>query len=228
MIYWLSIIEGQIPVLPINELVRKAGDFGPIGEGLTVNKIIEDGSGGWLKVRGYATEREAQEKEEILRKLEKTIEFPEFLGRWRNFLVFRYLELDEGYGQPQDARFLYNIGKFLGTINHCARAEQGLDKFDREFEVWLNRLSFMRLIPPWIAQRSLDYYYGSKPRELPLGIDYWDAMPHNFAIYQGRFLMLDEKHLRPSYLGIGLVKHSSCLIPCPGKLFQKVIRALPL
>ncbi len=38
-------------------------------------------------------------------------------------------------------------------------------------------------------------------------------MPHNYGWYDGQLLMLDEKHLRPSFPGVGLVKPSFLLSP---------------
>lgn len=193
-------------MIRIEELILKAGDFGIIDEGLTVNRLVQDESGCWFKIRGYSTEEEAQEKEILLRSLVKSIDFPELIGRWRNFLVFRYLQLDEEESQPHDASFFHNLGKFISTLNRFDWDARGSEDFEKEFDAWLKRLEKMRLIPPWIVRRSTAFYHHTKPDHLPIGLDYWDAMPHNFAVYQGRFIMLDEKHLRPSFQGVGLVK----------------------
>ncbi len=190
----------------VEELVRRAGDFGIIDEGLTVNKLVQDESGYWFKIRGYSSEEEAQEKEILLKCLVGAIDFPELIGRWQNFLVFRYILLEDESTQPREESFFQNLGEFISRLNQFDWVVLGEEVIGQEFNNWLIKLEKMRLIPPWIARSSALYYLQMKPHDLPVVLDYWDAMPHNFAVYQGRFTMLDEKHLRPSFLGVGLVK----------------------
>lgn len=208
-------------MIRVEELIQMAGEFAAIDEGLTVNRIVQDEFGTWYKIRGYATEDEAKEKELFLQRLAGIVEFPKLIGRWQNFLVFRFISLQDDSAQPGNEFFYHHLGRFIAAINQFEWEDQRAEKFEQEFASWLTRLEKMRLIPPWIARRCNDYYREIYPLGLPVRLDYWDAMPHNFAIYQGHFTLLDEKHLRPSFMGVGLVKPSLLLDACAWKKFSE-------
>ena len=190
----------------IQRIVNTAGNLDKVSEGLTVSIVSSNEDGDPVKIRAYATEEEALEKENLLDQLREKIDIPEFFGRWRNYLVFRYLDLDQGDSSVNIHESYFSIGRFLGSINKIKVDEIGAEALQHEFSNWLDRLSRMRLIPSWVKGDAIAYYQQNKPQNLPICIDYWDAMPHNFGWTDGDFYLLDEKHLRPSYQGIGLIK----------------------
>ena len=195
----------------ILKIISSLGEVKQVDEGLTVFRIGNDEAGNPVKIRVYATQGEAKEKEFLLLRLGDIIKFPQLIGRWRNYLVFRYLEIEVGMGLNSNQDSNYSIGYFLGLINANQLNEVPEEDLEDEFSDWLVRLSNMCLIPPWIVEDAKSYYKRYKPKDLPICIDYWDAMVHNFGWIGGEFYLLDEKHLRPSYQGVGLVKPSFLL-----------------
>lgn len=192
--------------IKIERIVNSIGELEDVSEGLTKSRVINTEGGEPVKIRAYATEGEAREKEELLNELKDIIDTPEFLGRWRNYLVFRYLDLEQGSSSTADQDSHFSIGCFLGSINNIMVDDVDANALEEEFSGWLERLSGMRLIPKWVTGEARAYYLRNQPKELSICIDHWDAMPHNFGWTDGDFYLLDEKHLRPSYQGIGLIK----------------------
>lgn len=190
----------------IEWIVNSTRELDDVSEGLTKSSLGNTEEGDPVKIRAYATEEEAREKEDLLNALRDVIDTPEYLGRWRNCLVFRYLALEPGISPTDDRDFHYSIGCFLGSINNIQMDDDNAKSIEKEFSSWLERLTGMRLIPHWVMEEAEAFYQCNKPEELSICIDHWDAMPHNFGWSDGVFYLLDEKHLRPSYQGIGLIK----------------------
>jgi hypothetical protein len=196
----------------ITSLIQSLGDLGPIPDGLTVQNKVEDNTHGPLKIRSFAAEDEAARLEALLQDLDGKISYPELLGRWRHHLVFRYLPLEPEPTDPEQ-NTAFQMGRFLGTLNTQPAENTTPADLDAEFSAWLDRLGRLSLLPTFTIQPLKDHYLANRPAELPVRLGYWDAMPHNFGWHGGRCLMLDEKHLRPSFPGIGLVKPSFLLSP---------------
>ncbi len=186
----------------LQALAQLAGEPGPIPTGLTVLKIVPDSPAGPLKIRIYATETEARRIEILLESLQDTISFPALLGRWENALIFRYVDLED----PASRDVYFHLGQFLGTLNARPAPSASGAMLDTEFAGWLGRLQGLALLPASTAAGLLPIYRRIQPAGLPVRLGYWDLMPHNFGWLGGRLAMLDEKHLRPSFPGVGLVK----------------------
>jgi len=199
-------VQKQENTSEISTIINQAGNLGPIPEGLTVVQIIEDPQFGRIKIRAYETNSAAQQQETLLKSFAGQIQHPQLIGRSGNCLVFQYPDFREQTQKFQDPDFYFQLGKFLGLVNSFNATETTYADLDQELEDWLDRFVAMCLIPKRIADRTRETYYRLRPTEMPICIDYWDAMPHNFAWEEKVLFLLDEKHLRPSYIGVGLVK----------------------
>ena len=196
----------------IAPLIQSLGDLGSIPDGLTIQNRVADSPNGPLKIRSFAAEAEAIRLEALLQALDGKISYPELLGRWRHHLVFRYLPLETEPGEPERTT-AFQLGRFLGTLNTHPVVDTKPADLDGEFSGWLDRLGRLSLLPAFTIEPLKARYLASRPEALPVRLGYWDAMPHNFGWHGGRLQMLDEKHLRPSFPGVGLVKPSFLLAP---------------
>jgi hypothetical protein len=197
----------------LKEIVLRAGDFGPIPEYLSAVRIVDIDASDSVKVRAYASEREAEQQQVLLDRLAGKINYPELLGRWRQYLIFRFLEI-QTQGSEDLERHIYSyIGKFLAILNSEEEHNTSLKDLDDEFFTWLERLRAMRMIPAQTAQKARSHYIQTRPPNFPVNLDYWDAMPHNFGLADRTVYLLDEKHIRPSYPGVGLIKPSFIFTP---------------
>ncbi len=197
----------------IAPLVQSLGELGPIPEGLTIQNRIKDKTHGALKIRSYATDAEARRIAALLQDAAGKIAYPELLGRWRHHLVFRYLALEISEPADTEPDTEFQLGIFLGTLNNQPVVEPSVAELDAEFCGWLDRLQRLALLPGFTTEPLKERYHTSRPLTLPVRLGYWDAMPHNFGWHAGKFVMLDEKHLRPSFPGVGLVKPAFLLSP---------------
>jgi len=190
----------------LQDLITTSNNSSQAPFGLTLNKVLMDTPLGAVKIRSYASVEDAQKIEALLQKLTKIIESPELLGRWQQYLVFKYLEVepDEIYSREQAT--YYGIGKFLANLNTIEMPNTNLEDLDTEFIGWLHRLRATGLLPKWIVKKTAQYYQNFQPENLIVRLDYWDAMPHNFGWVGNKLLLLDEKHLRSSFSGVGLIK----------------------
>ena len=202
------------PTSRLQALAQLAGDLGPIPSGLTVHRIIPDSPSGPLKIRAYATETEAQRIESVLMGLQGVIAYPDLLGRWGNSLIFQYVTTEETAIRSGEHNTHFQLGKFLGTLNTRAGGEVSGKALDDEYAGWLDRLQSLDLLPASITAFVKSLYHQIRPGNLPVRMGYWDLMVHNFGWVKDRLTMLDEKHLRPSFPGVGLVK-PAFLFPKP-------------
>jgi hypothetical protein len=177
-------------------------------EGLTNLTFFNDPNLGKLKIRSYDNEESAKFQEKLVLLLKNQVQFPRFLGRWNRSLVFQYLELENLDAEEDKQELLYQIGYFLAKINESDYSGVTPDELDNEVERWLTRFQHMRILTGKTSQKALKKYYSLRPSRLPVSLDYWDAMPHNFGLVSSRYVLLDEKHLRPSFPSVGLVKPS--------------------
>lgn len=190
----------------LEEIVSSLSALDPAPDGLTHVRVVKDTRLGAVKVRVYATEAEACEKEALLNRLKGEIDFPKVLGRQQQYLIFRYLDLQTLKDDSPGLEVCFLVGHFLAVLNSVEEDQTNSQALDQEFMGWMHRLSEMRLIPAPVARKACTYYREKRPVDLPVRLDYWDAMPHNFGLLDGRLIMLDEKHVRPSFPGVGLVK----------------------
>jgi hypothetical protein len=205
MIAFSEFIMGE-HLLHSSEIDSIIGDFGNIPEGLTEHKIFQHPQIGAVKIRAYASVREAIHIETELNRLAGKINFPELLGRHHQFLVFRYMEFDNQDETTKDEGFYSHLGEFLGILNGYEVDNVTSESLDNEVFSWLDRFTDMHILSQNIAQKCRNMYLHTRPTDFPIKLDYWDAMPHNFALDAGKLYLLDEKHLRPSYQGVGLIK----------------------
>ena len=186
----LSEAQEQVGVLPSTWLLpRKA--------------IVDFGGRRW-KVRFYPTEAEAESHEAYLRRASQGLPMSALLGRRGACLVFAWPDIDPS---PHDNfELLAGIGEFLAGLGEMACPGTSAEALMGELDVWLNHLEQSRLLSArsrrWVSRR-LEATCPERPR---VSLEYLDAMPHNFGWIAGKLAMLDEKHLRPSFTGVGLVK----------------------
>ncbi len=190
----------------LQTLARLAGDLGPIPPGLTTHKVLHESPVGPIKVREYATEPEARRMEALLESLQGVIAYPTLLGRWQNSLIFQYVATAEPAFPTGERNTYFHLGKFLGTLNAQPASEVSGSALDSEYAGWLDRLAGLDLLPASTSAGLQSLYRQIRPADLPVRLGYWDLMAHNFGWVEGRLTMLDEKHLRPSFPGVGLVK----------------------
>jgi hypothetical protein len=194
------------PLLSLEEIVSRVKIDQAIPEGLTSHTIYKDEQLGTFKIRRYDSVESAKTQEQLLLRLEGIASCQNFLGRWEDFLVFQFLELpDLGRNDPDDKLF-FHIGKFLASINKIDQTGVRPEQMDEEVSGWLKRFVKLAFLPKRIIPRVTSTYQHLRPSNLTVCIDYWDAMPHNFAVHDENFFLLDEKHLRPSFPFVGLVK----------------------
>ncbi len=194
------------PTSRLQLLAKLAGDLGTIPPGLTVHRIIPESPSGPIKIRAYATENEAQRLEGMLVDLRGVIAYPDLLGRWQNSLIFRYVATEEPAFPVGEQNTFFELGRFLGTLNAQPAANVSGSTLDSEYTGWLDRLVGLDLLPASTSAGLQSFYGRVRPAEIPVTLGYWDLMPHNFGWVGNRLTMLDEKHLCPSFPGVGLVK----------------------
>ncbi len=189
----------------LRKIVLSAGHLGPVPQGLSLSKIISDTPIGHVKIRAYDSEQSARDRANILDRLAGKVRYPELLGRWKQYLLFRYVALDPGETRSAEPELYRQLGRFLALL-HSEEGHTDAGQLDREFSGWLRRLVQTSILPAKIAHRVQRFYVQTRPNALPVSLDYWDAMPHNFGWMNGTLVLLDEKHLRPSFVGVGLIK----------------------
>ncbi len=190
----------------LQDLIASSGKLHSAPHGLTSNKVLMDTSLGAVKIRAYSNIEHAQNIETILLKIAEKIEYPELFGCWEQFLIFKYLEVDPDDLKLREQETYFGIGKFLANLNTIEMPTTNLKDLDAEFIDWLHRFGTMRLLPQGIVKRIAQHYQNLRPENLIVRLDYWDAMPHNFGWVDDKLFLLDEKHLRPSFSGVGLIK----------------------
>ncbi len=188
------------------ELLAIIDDIGTAPSGLTVNRIFDDPEIGQVKVRAYSNDAEALRFEASIVELSETINLPRLWGRRNRCLVFQYLSLDQGDAARPESELYFGIGKILGLLNQLKTGSESPNKLDTEFSGWMLRFQKMDLLPERIAAKALKTYHHERPKNAVTCWDYWDAMPHNFGWFDHQLYILDEKHLRPSFSGVGLIK----------------------
>lgn len=178
--------------------------------GLTLNQVFDDPALGKVKIRTYDTETAAARMEALLARLDGAIHLPHLYGRRGRHLIFRYLSLDT---EPDLDGIYFGIGETLGRLNQLPAESTSPSSLADEFAGWMRRFSRMGLLPAKITAQALEVYRRTVPQDAVICLDYWDAMPHNFGWSDGVVYMLDEKHLRPGFFGVGLVKPYFLLPP---------------
>lgn len=190
----------------LHDLIKTTNNLSKAPFGLTFNNVLMNTPLGPVKIRKYASIDDAKRIEALLLKIANTIEFPELFGRWQQYLVFKYLEIETKDKKLREQATYFGIGRFLANLNTMEMPNTNLEELDTEFFDWLYRFGVMGLLPKWIVKKTHQYYQNFKPENLIVRLDYWDAMPHNFGWVSNKLLLLDEKHLRPSFSGVGLIK----------------------
>jgi len=174
--------------------------------------IVDTPSGRRLKVRAYPTESSAIRQEQILRRIGEKVGTPELLGRIDHYLVFDHLEVREVSGD-REPEFYDSIGRTLSDLASFRYPATEAEQLDSEVRVWLIDLRRARFVSAWGEETLWLEYQRLRPERPRICLGYWDAMPHNFGQVEDKFVLLDEKHLQPSFEGVGLVKPSLILPP---------------
>jgi hypothetical protein len=203
----VSLPEGDLQA--ILALARRQAGSPPVPWLLPRKAIVERGAQRW-KVRFYPTEAEAALQETYLALAGPAARMPSLVARRGECLVFEWPELDPPSGS--DPHLMEGIGEFLGSLSGIACPGASSQALMDEVACWLDRLEDVRLISVrarrWIWRRLS----GLGHEHARVSLEYLDAMPHNFGSMAGELVMLDEKHLRPSFTGAGLVK-PRCILP---------------
>ena len=174
--------------------------------------IVDTPSGRRLKVRAYPTESWAMRQEQILRRIGGKVRTPQLLGRVDRYLVFDHLEVQEVSGD-RALEFYDNIGRTLSDLASFRYPATEAEQLDSEVHTWLKDLRQAGFVSAWGEGTLWLEYRRLRPERPQVSLGYWDAMPHNFGQVGDEFILLDEKHLQPSFEGVGLVKPSLLLRP---------------
>ncbi len=205
-------IPAELNENDLRALIHAAGLEHPAPEGLTLSAVLTESPVGPVKIRAYDSESAAQEIEARLLRLAGKILFPELLGRRGRYLIFRYLELPAVESAVEEPELYFQLGRFLGLL-HAEPDQTGPEALDAEYTHWLEKLAERQILPNRLAALAGRAYEDLRPPDLPIRLDYFDAMPHNFGWTDDTLVLLDEKHLRPSFAGAGLVKPSFLCAP---------------
>lgn len=174
--------------------------------------IIDAPDGRKLKVRAYPNEAWAVRQEQILHQIAEKIRTPELLGRIDRYLVFEYLEVQQ-ITEDRGMEFYSRLGKILSDLASYLYPPTAAEELDIELHNWLKDLRQAGFISAWGEETLWQEYLRLRPEHPRVTLGYWDAMPHNFGTVEDELVLLDEKHLQPSFDGVGLVKPSLLLRP---------------
>ncbi len=172
--------------------------------------LIDASDGNRYKVREYPSEEIAAEKEEIIQRVAGTILVPVLIGRLGKYLVFEYIHADDARANLGRKTY-FAIGRALGCLADYKEDGSLIDVLDIEFNNWLEQLIRVGFLSSQVAAKADMAYQALKPAIPRLCLDYWDVMPHNFGWHGEQLYLLDEKHLRLSFEGVGLIKPSLVL-----------------
>lgn len=174
---------------------------------LPIRTTVQSAEGQTFKVRIYPTVEWATKQERALKKIGAIIVAPLLHGRVGQSLIFEHLEAADAteLSIPRAGRA---IGVALGRLSNLGAADTSPDELDKEFESWLLEFEELGLVTSFASDSIRSAYQSLRPDNAAIGMDYWDAMPHNFGWIGDELVLLDEKHLRESYIGVGLVKPS--------------------
>lgn len=194
----------MISASEIRELFKKHSLDGPVPAGLTLRKVVPDSPYGPLKLRAYPDAATAEERLHYLDACRAAgIQAPAVRAHEGRYVIFDLMPVEKA---GRDEKSLRALGHFLGTLNAIPTDPVDPAEFFTEASVWLANLAQTRLLHHRTSRFILDHLKKSLPTGIRTAIDYWDAMPHNFGRHSGDFYLLDEKHTRHSFCGVGLVK----------------------
>ncbi len=165
--------------------------------------------GASFKVRLYPNEVWAARQEALLQEIQAEVKTPRLVGRSDRYLVFEHMDVEPVQIGEHDSEI--HIGRFLGRLAKYTDESLTVEELDVEFRDWLNVLAKVGFLPKRLRPSMIARYEELRPVDPQICMDYWDAMPHNFGWHRDEFLLLDEKHLRYSFEGVGLVKPSILL-----------------
>ena len=165
--------------------------------------------GASFKVRLYPNEGWAARQEILLQEIQAKVKTPQLVGRLDRYLVFEHMDVDPVQIDEHDSDV--HIGRFLGRLAMYTDETMTAEKLDAEFSDWLTVLEKVGFLPKRLRLSMIARYEELRPVDPRICMDYWDAMPHNFGWHRDEFVLLDEKHLRYSFKGVGLVKPSILL-----------------
>jgi len=201
---WLGTVDAlpedweQITSSAVEELsVQSVAELYPA---MTVQRSV---SGCKYKFRRYAAEDEAAEKSRIYTALSDSLPRTPLCGAEGCLLCFEYIEAAEtGFASVH----FQSLGAWLGNLAVETLDWESPGSCDAAYQFWLNDLEMGHFFSPAIIRLAKARYLKLRPARLLTSVNYWDAMPLNFGWKDGTLWLLDEKHLRPGILGVGLVK----------------------
>ncbi|MFL5733178.1 MAG: hypothetical protein ACJ78Q_08255 [Chloroflexia bacterium] len=170
-------------------------------------------SGKAYKVRAYLDEETAREYQQLISNAERLS--IRCYGRVKRFLVLEYLESDA----DSSGNVLEDIPQFLVDL----AAVPAHRTPDDDFRALCANVEASDIFRPATMEWVRGYYEKSKTLGIEWGLEYYDAMPRNFAYTEdGRPVSIDEKHIRLGPRGVSLVKMMEQL---PAADFAKVKQA---
>jgi hypothetical protein len=174
-------------------------------------------SGHQYKVRAYPDGEAAQQRLELIGAAEHL--FTRCHGRVDRYLVFEYIDggkvagngpsgaCDATESRPY-AQILLGIPAFLCELA-ARRADNSLE---HDFDFLCGNIESAGIFRPRTIELVRRYYTQVQSRPIASGLEYYDAMPRNFAlieeglIEEGKLASIDEKHLRVGPRGVSLIK----------------------
>jgi hypothetical protein len=212
--YEQTIVESIIAELDSEEINRS------LYTELPQKATITTENGASFKVRLYPNEVWAARQEALLQDIQAEVKTPRLVGRLDRYLVFDHIDVEPVQIGEHDSEV--HIGRFLGRLAMYTDQSMTAEELDVEFRDWLNVVAKVGFLPKRLRLSMIDRYKELRPVDPHICMDYWDAMPHNFGWHRDEFVLLDEKHLRYSFEGVGLVKPSILL---DEKEFGSVIKS---
>lgn len=152
------------------------------------------------KVRAYPDPQKAQLQLEFLKKSECL--FAPCRGQVERFLVFEFLD-----GRIVDANEAPSrLGLFLAKLT-ALKVEPLNALFQNQFDGWCHDIECAGIFRPQTIDLICSYYERVARQGIRWNVEHYDAMPRNFVLLDdGRFLSIDEKHLRVGPRGVSFVK----------------------
>jgi hypothetical protein len=162
-------------------------------------------AGNTYKVRAYPDSESARDYTELMGAAKPL--FTRCYGQVDRFLVLEYID---GSEPDSPGQMPVDIANFLADLAAIPARRSPQDDFDT---LCMN-IEAAGIFQPGTVELIRGYYARTGQRNVNWGLEYYDAMPRNFAYTEdGRLVSIDEKHLRVGPRGVSLVKPMEQLPP---------------
>jgi hypothetical protein len=165
-------------------------------------KVVEY-LGRQYKVRAYTSGEAAQRCLDLIATVEHL--FTPDYRRLDRYLVFEYIKgstVDSNEPAVRE-QILVGIPYFLDEL----ATVQINDPLEDDFDFLCGNIGSAGIFRPRTMEVIRRYYFQVQSLTITSGLEYYDAMPRNFALTEeGKLVSIDEKHLRIGPRGVSLIK----------------------